>query len=270
MNIAKLLAITITLSLGFCHSLPGLEIIGPNLRESNIPLGGRFEGEIKIGNNEDRDINVKVYLTDYRFQADGSTEFPQPGTNPRSNAAWMELDGDQFVISTKTNAIVHYRGVVPRNGLRGTYWSVVMVEGVEPIVSPLAAVGATVRQIGIRTTIRHAIQIITEIGEPEPVTLKVKKPFLTRMGTNAPIYEMEVANPGDWMIWPDVSMQLFDVTGTPKEKLSAQKIHLFPGCSHRYRFSTAGLTAGKYDALIMFDAGKDSLTGARYEIVVPK
>jgi hypothetical protein len=248
----------------------GLEIMGETIHQFQLRPYEVFEGEIRIGNNENRALEVKIYITDYLFQSDGTTEFPTPGKNIRSNATWFEIDNNQVAIPQKTNVTVHFRGKVPQGNLSGTYWSMVMVEGIEPISAPLKPTDGTSRQVGIRTTIRHGIQIVTDLGEPGVPSLKVKKPVPTVNGTNSSALEMDVSNGGDWMVWPDVSLQIFGKdSGALVTNLIGQKVHLYPGCSYRYRFPTQGIKGGKYDLLIMFDAGKDNLTGARYAIELP-
>ena len=72
---------------------------------------------------------VKLYQTDYLFSADGKNAFDAPGSQARSNAAWLQLNREQVTIAPDSVATVDYEVRVPGGaGLSGTYWSVVMVQ----------------------------------------------------------------------------------------------------------------------------------------------
>ena len=252
-----------------CVRVSAIEIVGETIQRSAKRPGDFIDGSIAIGNKGKSSVEVRIYQTDYCFSADGATRFPAPGSLPRSNAKWLQFDINQISISGETNSTLFFKGIVPAGITNGSYWSMVMVEEIEPISAPLGKVAPEVRRAGVRVVVRHAIQIICDIGQVGAPDFQIlaKPAFL---GGENREYALDVGNQGDWVSYPEVSMELFDSRGVSIKKALGAKVHLHPGCSYRYRFRLAGVKAGQYTAAIVFDTGDDNLTGAQHAIVLPE
>src|SRR5882757_988576 len=78
---------------GATGSAGGTIVLGGELtREYHLEAGGHVEGRLVLSNLSGEASRVRIYQTDYTFTADGKTNYGEPGTLPRSNAAWIELD----------------------------------------------------------------------------------------------------------------------------------------------------------------------------------
>ncbi len=252
-----------------CFRASAIEIIGETIQRSAKHPGEQIEGSISIGNKGKSYVEVRIYQTDYCFSADGTTKFPAPGILPRSNAKWLQFDINQLSIPGETNTTLSFKGVVPAGMTNGSYWSMVMVEEIEPISAPFGKVEPEVRRAGVRVVVRHAVQIICDVGQPGAPDFQIlaKPSFL---GGENREYALDVGNQGDWVSYPEVSMELFDSRGVSIKKVLGAKVHLHPGCSYRYRFRLRGVNPGKYTAAIVFDTGDDNLSGAQHAIVLPE
>lgn len=143
-----------------------------------------------------------------------------------------------------------------------------MVEQTEAVVVPTKG-APTERRVGIRTVVRHAVQVVTDLGNPAPAELKVlRRNFEADASGKA--FSLDVENCGQWLTRPDVSMEVFDGSGASAAKVATAKVRLYPACSFRYRFDLTALKPGKYNALVMLDSGDESVSGVQYAFEIPK
>jgi len=247
----------------------GIVIVGETVLRSAATPGATLAGTITILNNGGAPVDVRLYQTDYSFQAAGENDYGTPGTSPRSNARWFTLDANQLTIATNGTVTVNYRSEVPTDAkLSGSFWSLVMVEQTEAVVAPTKG-APTERRAAIRTIVRHAVQVVTDLGNPAPAELKViGKRF--EVDASGKAFSLDVENRGQWLTRPEVSMEVFDMAGVSATKVAAAKVRLYPACSFRYRFDLTSLKPGRYNALVMFDSGDDNVSGAQYAFEIPQ
>src|SRR6185503_14379647 len=101
---------------------------------------------------------------DYRFLADGSSTYDDPGTTKRSNAQWVTPQSQRLTIPAGGEVALPYSVKVPAgDSLKGTYWSTIQVEGQAP--PPVSTDGRAAQpQLALGAVIRYAVQVATHIG----------------------------------------------------------------------------------------------------------
>ena len=262
-------ALILAWGVGVREASARLVLVGETVQRTAVAPGGVVSGTITVLNRGTEPAEVRFYQTDYHFTSAGESDFAAPGTKPRSNARWLTLDANQASISPNATVEVNYRGTVPGDaGLRGTYWSLIMVEQTEAVQAPVPGTNPRERKAAIRTVVRHAVQVVNDLGAPVPAALKVLRKALDH-DSQSKSFLLDVENQGEWMVRPEVSLELFDASGTSKGKLEAAKVRLYPGCSFRYRFDLKGVPPGSYTGLVVLDTGDENLSGAQYSLEVP-
>lgn len=269
MNLTRLLLPLLATCVLALSARANLVIVGETVHRAAITPAGVISGSIDILNRSARPIDVRVYQTDYEFQATGENIFPSPGTRPRSNARWFTLDVNQVTLEPNATVTINYRGTAPAVLPPGSYWSLIMVEQTEPVAAPTAGADPAQRKAAIRTVIRHAVQVVSDVGAAAAPKLKVLARNL-ETSDEGRTFTLDLANQGDWLVRPDVTLELFDRAGVSVSKLTAPRARLYPTCSFRYRFPLAGIAPGSYRALMVFDAGDDHLSGAQYALEIPQ
>jgi hypothetical protein len=78
--------------------------------------------------------------------------------------------------------------------------------------------------------------------------------------------QVDIGNDGDLGMRPEVTVELFDQTGSSKGKFNGIRNRLYPGTSVRQRIVLEGIPAGKYKALVVIDDGRDDVFGAEYTL----
>ena len=243
-------------------SLPG----GLTIEKTVLP-NGSASGSIVILNNETAAETVRIYQTDYTFNADGKNEFGKPGSIARSCANWITLSSNQIVVPPKGSAEISYKISVPDNeSLRGTYWSVIMAEPVPDasLTPPSPEKGKA--SIGVQAVFRHAVQVIVNIGDTGVKALEfTSKKLKSEKGKTFLI--IDAKNTGERWLVPDLYVDLFDRNGQAK-RCHGGKFRIYPGCSVRYTVDLGQLGRGTYNALVVADAGEENVFGAKYILEV--
>jgi hypothetical protein len=239
-----------------------IAVVGNAVDEHEAGPGQRYLGSITVRNLTAEPQPVRIYQTDYRFSADGTSNFDSAGTVRRSNAAWIRPSASSLTIPPMADVVLSYAVTVPAiDSLRGTYWSTIMVEG-QPRLPPQARRG----QIGLGAVFRYAVQVATHL--PAVGTRKVR---LTRQGfltdsTGARVLDVVVENNGERAYRPNLWVELYDGRGTLRKRIEQQRGLLYPGTSVKQRFSFGALPAGVYKALVFADTGDDTVSAAQYKL----
>lgn len=239
-----------------------LSVVGGLTRQYTLSPGSREEAEILLRNGSTTSRMVRVNQADYLFQADGKNFYPDPGTTPRSCASWITISSPLLELppeSSKTLEILIE--VPPDQRLRGTYWSLLMLEPFQPedkVRRPQPG-------LTLRTRVRYAIQLMVHIGDTGTRKIKILDRKI-EYGKEGRILNIDVKNSGDRVLSPTLWAELFDIDGNSSGRLQGGKWRIYPECSVRYLIDLASIPAGRYRALVVLDNGDEFVFGARYQV----
>lgn len=223
--------------------------------ENQANRGESYRGNIQIQNVSSNIRSVSIYQRDYWFSYTGESKHDEGGTLERSNAAWINYNPNLVNLAPNEIATISFEVNVPNTSLTGTYWSVLMVEGITP--------PDTTKQKGsvtINTAIRYAVQIVTTIGETGTNDIS----FLgLEMGKQeeTPFLYIALENTGERLLRPELAVELFDEAGTSTGVIRADQRKTFPGTSIMIGIPLAGIKTGKYTGVLVADCGNDRVFG---------
>ncbi len=240
-------------------------MVGSLVREHTQQAGERAEGVILVRNNDDVPRDIVVHQVDYLFQADGSNEFAEAGSTPRSNADWIRFSPNQTLVPARSTAQVYYSVQVPAQAeLQGSYWSLLMVEARPlPATEPTPSIR---RGVQLNTVVRYGVQIITDIGGGQGTALTFASSALQPID-GKPTLVLDIENSGDLQLRPTVWIDIFDQDGARVDRVeSPTTSRLLPGCSARYLLDVSHLAPGLYNGLVIADGGDDRVFGTDYSL----
>ncbi|HSU15180.1 hypothetical protein [Longimicrobium sp.] len=244
-----------------------VSVIGSGVEEHAARPGETYSGTLRLRNDGRQAEEAKVYLTDYTFAADGTTRYAAAGSLPRSSARWIAFTPSQVRIPAGGEATVGYTVTVPADAsLGGTYWSILMIEGIArgSAESTSGAANARVR-VGIQPSTRYGVQIATTLegtGAPK-VSFTSARAYAAAQGK---VLELDLANAGDVAYRPEIRVELFDAAGGKAGTFTSRRGLLYPGTSLRQTFELGAVPPGSYQALVVADAGGDQVFGAQYSL----
>ncbi len=247
-------------------SFADVAVIGGLARDGNLEPGDQFEGIIHLRNDGTDVVQVNVYQTDYSFTANGQTLYGKPGRNPRSNAKWVTVSPLRITVASKAIASIYYTINVPQDpDLRGTYWSVVMIErhSVSGPPTPDEQTGKFV--LGVQTNVRYAVQIVTNIRDTGDSNVRFMD--INLIGRNgSTILQASLENVGERLLNPFLWAELYNKDGIQIGRYQSSRSRVFPNCSVRYLLDLSDVPKGAYTALVIVDNGDETVFGAKYDI----
>ncbi|MEO7103136.1 MAG: hypothetical protein ABI311_07075 [Gemmatimonadaceae bacterium] len=243
-----------------------ISVLSSTVEEKIAVPGEMYTGSITISNASTRPQVARIYQTDYRFAADGTAHYDDPGSSPRSNASWVKPQANRIVVPPSSQVVVPYSVSVPSaDTLRGTYWSLIMVEGAA--VEPPATTSGTAKQaITVGAVIRYAIQLATHIQNSGTRTVQFTAPNAARTAARAAVLDVDVTDNGERAFRPTLWVEVYDSTGTLRAKARQVRGLLYPGTSLHQHFELGTLASGTYKAVIFADTGEDSVFATQYTI----
>lgn len=250
-----------------------VSVLGELTRIHEVSPGGEFEGVIRLRNTGKEPAQVRVYLRDYTFDAEGTTGYLDPGILERSNAGWITLSATGLVLPEGEASDIRYVINVPTGGtLSGTYWSILMVEGIpeeveeEDDADPL---------ITIREVMRYGVQMVTtfsadgEGSEGEGVLQLSNAAIRRPEEPGQPRYfSIDIENRGSRWLKGEVSLEIYDQSGSHAASVSGGSFRTYPGTSVRRQFPIDELKPGTYKALLIADCGGSDLFGGNYTLQI--
>lgn len=257
---------------GICLSLAlpaaaQVVVVGSTVQEKHLAVGGTESGTIRLRNTSTVAQEVRVYQADYSFLASGENHFPEPGSHPRSNATWISFTPSQLVLAPREEASVGYTMTAPVFAPapagpppQGTYWSVLLVEGVE--AAPADA-ELSKGQIGIRPQIRFAVQLATHIETSGTRDVELGEVRMTTAPSGERTFSIDVVHAGERAYRPEIRLHLYSEEGELVEDFVEKRGLLYPGTGLRQHFDVSNVPAGTYELLITVDTGGPDLFGAQ-------
>ena len=259
------IALSISLSLSLAVSASAqIAVVGSTVEERVVAPGESYVGSIVVRNLTRQDQPVRIYQTDYRFFADGTSHFDDPGTTPRSNAKWITPTVRSLLVPPNSEMTVTYAVKVPADdSLSGTYWSAVMVEGAP--TEPGRSSGGR-PQVGVGAVMRYAVQVASHIKTSGSRKVAFANSKFVTNADSTQAFELEVMNSGERADRPALWIEVYDEQGTLKANARQERGLLYPGTSLKQVFQLGKLAQGTYRAVVFADTGEDAVFASQYTL----
>jgi len=257
---------TLGLALVVSPAVAGVSVVGSLTHERIVSIGNSYQGVILLKNVGKEPAEAKVYQRDYLFFADGHSVYRDPGSVPRSNAAWITMSPKRVSVAPGHVVSVNYGIQVPSDStLSGTYWSLLMVEEITSGSPEASKPSQDKVTFGVTQVVRYGLQIVNHIENTGTTELKFSATKLLNDETGK-ILQVDVENTGTrWfrtLLWAD----LFDETGGFVGRFDAGTLRAYPGTSVRFKINVSEVPPGTYKALVVADCGGDAVFGATYTL----
>jgi len=239
-------------------------------QDTSARPGESYVGSILIRNDTDEIQQAKIYQTDYLFQSDGTNVFGDPGTIERSNAEWIDVASSSMMVPPREAIEVSYRVNVPMDvdaePLQGSYWSMIMVEGIPKSSPENIENDVPDDALGIIQVTRYGVQVATHIEGTGAANLKISESALSKGEGNTTILQLSVENDGDKLVKPEIWVEIYDDSGNTLGRVDGVNNRIYPGTSVRQTINLGKLEIGHYRALVIMDGGDDEVFAAEYNL----
>lgn len=245
------------------QSFASLVITNGLTHEFSVSEGDTLTGAIIVSNTSEKPEAFIVFQRDYYINHAGESNYPEAGTTDRSNASWIDYSPDQYVLQPGESTNIDYRVIVPDTAdLKGTYWSVILVEGTK---MPMAMANQGI--VTINSIIRYAVQVICNFEETgtrdiEFINVELKKVDERQM------LDVDLINSGDFMLRPLVSIELFDEQGESIGIFNSTRRRVFPKTSRRFEIDLSGIKPGSFQSLLLADCSEENVFGTNLTLEI--
>jgi hypothetical protein len=227
--------------------------------------GNRIDGKVKVRNDSSKENRIIIYKQDLILNCDNTSifEYKDINTNPRSMGSWLNVNIDEKILAPHEEYDLSYSIDVPKNvAQKGSYWTVLMVEGANPIKEEDS------QAIQVGSKIRYAIQMITELGSFESPKLQFENvEYKKGINSNANLVQIKLKNTGIYSAQTKVSLEIYDAKGTKLKVFQASTRRIYPNLCNVFEMEIKDLPKGIYDGVIIADNSKD-LFGSNVSIKI--
>ncbi len=258
-----LLLITFMLQFAFLHA--GIVVLNGLTHSYKIENGKVYKGKIAIENTSSNPQNVKLFLQDFTYHADGTLNYTELHTNNRTNGNWIKLNTNLVTLKGKEKTEVFYEITVPNQALDpGSYWSVIIVEPVDDIKPSDNKPG-----VNITSVVRYAIQVITDIEtEKAKPDLKFENVKVEKEEGKQTV-KIAIANNGNLYCRPTASIELYHrKTGKKIGTFSSLTMGLLPTTSKTFPIEISKVPPDQYTATIMATDEEENAFAINVELEV--
>lgn len=239
-----------------------IAVLSSTVEERVAAPGDQYSSSITISNAGSTPQAVRIYKTDYRFQADGTSNFDAAGTDARSNAAWITPQLSQVVVPAGSKVIVPYAVAVPAgDSLVGSYWSTLMVEAES--APPTAGAPAS---MAIGAVMRYAVQVATHIDNTGARSVAFSDAGISKTDSGTAALDVNVHDDGQRAYRPTLWVEVYDAQGVLKAKAKQARGLLYPGSSLHQHFELGALPPGPYKAVVFADIGAVAVIATQYTV----
>lgn len=251
----KNLLFFILVTVGF-NVFGGITITNGLTHEHLVSKNEQQTGIVEIQNIGKTVQRVLFYLND--FQVDCKDEIFQPtdtGVAERSNSTWVTLSATERLLGPGEKYTLKYDIKVPNKSLKGSFWSLLMVEE-----KPVIDTNRTKIGVHISSNIRYAVQLVTSFSDEEEVSVSFENVELQEEnGLRA--LAVKLFNESSTMVRPVVKMEIYNELGDLIMEQRAKDRKLYPAQCRTYYIPTEGIAIGKYQAVLVADCGNGDVFG---------
>lgn len=243
-------------------SVAAIMLTGGYTHQYNLASGAQVRGSLSLKNLGRTPAEVKIYLEDIQNSR-------QSG---RSNRSWIRLSTNRLTIPAGGTKKITYTINAPRNNLRGTYWSALIVEPLSgrSIESDQRTKNNKDIKVTISQIMRHAIRLVTDFsGGKANVTFSAPK-MERDPKTQKRIFSLMARNTGTASVGRSVSawIDVYNNQGLLIGKFEGDKKSLFPTVNKRYGVDISRLKSGQYKGLFAIAAQNGEIFGTNVSIKI--
>jgi uncharacterized protein (DUF2147 family) len=261
----KRIFLLIFLMLQFSFLQAGIVVLNGLTHTYKVENGKVYKGKIGIENTGNASQNVKLFLQDFTYKADGSIHYTAIRTNSRSNGDWIRLNTNLITLKAKEKTEVFYEITVPdQSPDPGSYWSVIIVEPVDDIKPNDDKAG-----VNITSVIRYAIQVITDFkSESAKPDLKFESVKIEKEDGKQTA-KIAIANNGSLYCKPSVTIEIYNrKTGERLGSYASTAMGLLPQTSKSFYIDISKVPPDQYKAVLIATDEEDNAFALNVELEV--
>lgn len=246
--------ILLTSSLSYAAGL-SIRLENSNIKLS-IPAGSSKAGSIKVYNQENDDVAVKIYLEDWAYtsELDGTKAFSPAGSTPYSCADWITFYPQELTIPAYGVKEVNYVVKAPADAVGGHY-AVMFFE--TTVVNPPQGQPSEEVRSGVGLAIRLGMLYFVEVKDGLRRQAQLSNLIMEKGPEGGYLISCDFKNTGNTYINSVASYHLMNNEGVVLARGEFNRLYAFPADAGKLtsRWNDE-IPDGTYDLILTLDLGK--------------
>jgi len=214
--------------------------------------GQALTGKIQLKNTGKNAERVLIYKRDLMTDCGGTYDFVAPNTHTRSLATWIATNVDERMLHPNEEYEVLYTVAVPKDStLKGSYWSLLMVEGDTPLSEQQE------RGVNISSKTRYAIQVIVDVGTENMPPISFEKVNMESKSDTLKVLHVKIKNDGSTLVKPKLILDVMDSNGQKIKTFETSARKLYPNTCITFDLELTAIPKGSFEGILVADYGRD-------------
>jgi hypothetical protein len=222
--------------------------------------GSVITGKIKVQNNSKTETKIIVYNEDLMISCSKPLDYTKINSHERSLGNFIKTNIEEKTLQSNEVYDIVYTITIPTE-LKGSYWSIIMIEGVAPIKEEVE------NGIKIDSKVRYAVQVIANAGNVESTKIEFEKMQLGVKDSTTQTINVKLKNIGIFVAKTKLSIEIYDSAGKKLKTIEAVAKRIYPETCADFQILIKDLPKGKYESVLIADNGKD-LYGANISLAI--
>lgn len=214
--------------------------------------GSQINGKVVVKNESAKEARVLVYKQDLVSSCGKSIEYTDINKHSRSLGNWLKTNIDEKLLAPNEEYTIQYTINIPQEDLeKGTYWSVLMIEGANPVKEENKA------GMQINSKVRYAVQILADIGGFESPKLGFEDVQYDAKANSDKVVKVKLKNEGVFSAKTKISLEVYSDKGDKIKTFEGLSKRIYPNLCNEFEIILTDLPKGKYEGVLIADNGKD-------------
>ncbi|WP_435356570.1 hypothetical protein [Emticicia sp. SJ17W-69] len=242
-------------------SFAGIVILNGLTHQHDVTQGNTIIGKIKVQNNGKKEARIMIYHQDLKVSCNSQIEYDTINSHTRSLGHWIKSNVEEKLLQSDEIYDITYSVSIPQNLKQlGSYWSVIMIEGADPIKEDEE------KGVKIDSKVRYAIQVMVNVGTVESSKINFENIDLTTKDNSVQVLNVKLKNEGIYISKAKLSLEVYDDSGKNLSTFESSLRKIYPNKCNTFEIIINGLPKGKYNGVLIADNGKD-LYGANITLI---
>jgi len=215
--------------------------------------GSAITGKIKLRNDSNTPEKVLVYKEELILACGVEGDFSNTTTHPRSLSPYIITNLNEKELLPNEEYDVNYTISLPANLSNGSYWTVLMIEGADPVVTNDNS------GLKINSKVRYAVQIIADHGSYENGNLNFVNVKVKNLASEKKMVDVLLKNEGNFSTKTKVILEIYNEKKQKLKVLESYFKRIYPQKCNSFEIEVSGLAKGKYEGILIADNGTDLL-----------
>jgi hypothetical protein len=226
--------------------------------------GNIITGEIILVNTTDIEQRITFGMQDAIYSCSKTRIFSESITHAFSSKSWFNASTMEKVLKPREKYVYRFSIVIPKDqDLRGTYWSVIMVNVEKPVVEGIVKNG-----VQLNSKIRYAVGLYTNVNSFDTVDLDFDTINLKKdENSTKKSLDIKVLNNSLFIQGVKLTLEIYNDKGVKIHEAMTGRNLTVSGACRDFKIDISKVPKGTYQCVLIADS-KEEFVGTNISLNV--